>query len=98
MEDELLANKWEPPAITSTSSSAVSKKESNRHYNRGKASKQWTMNPGDVVRQAAALASRIQKQPALQKVRDVVMSIFLVFLVCDFGDHKCNMFGLYILF
>uniref|UniRef100_A0A7I4A4A1 RNA helicase n=1 Tax=Physcomitrium patens TaxID=3218 RepID=A0A7I4A4A1_PHYPA len=70
VEDELLANKWEPPAITSTSSSAVSKKESNRHYNRGKASKQWTMNPGDVVRQAAALASRIQKQPALQKIAE----------------------------
>lgn len=68
VEEELLVKKWDTPAITSSSGASRRRDGSTR----GKSSKQWTMSPEEVARQALALASRLQKVPALQKVRNFV--------------------------
>lgn len=70
VEEELVIQKWDSPAITSTSGSASRRRDGSK---RGKSSKQWTMSPDEVVRHAAALVSRLQKVPALKKVRILVI-------------------------
>ena len=71
VEEELVLKKWDTPAIISTSSSTSRRRDGS---NRGKSSKQWTMSPDEIARQAAALASRLQKVAALQKVGNFVTS------------------------
>jgi hypothetical protein len=81
VEEELVLKKWDTPAITSTLSSASRRRDGPR---RGKTSKQWTMSPDEIARQVAALASRLQKVSALQKVRNFVISFPVG---CDFEFH-----------
>jgi hypothetical protein len=68
MDDELVVKKWDP-VVTTSSSGRASK---NKWKSAGRtAGRHWSMAPEEIARQCAALASRIKKSPALQKVYDL---------------------------
>lgn len=49
---------------------------------RGKNGKQWTMSVDEVEKRAAALASRLEKVPALRKVSIVEIHLETKTLIC----------------